>query len=71
MYGVVPLSPPSVLFQLTGELPAEVKNNLIMFKIWRDITKHVGRRGFSSALQPLTQNKTFPPGVGKSIFNDW
>jgi len=53
---------------------AEVKNNPIMLntlKTWRDITKHVGRRGFSLALQPITQNKAFPPGVGKSIFNFW
>uniref|UniRef100_A0A3Q3FRX3 Reverse transcriptase domain-containing protein n=1 Tax=Labrus bergylta TaxID=56723 RepID=A0A3Q3FRX3_9LABR len=69
-----PLSPFSLLSTDAGELPADVKNNAVMFstlRIWRDITKHIGRRGFSSALQPLTQNKAFSPGIGKSIFNDW
>lgn len=33
-----------------------------------DITKCTG---FSSALQPVTQNKVSPLGVGKSIFNIW
>ena len=40
-------------------------------RIWRDITKHIGRREFSSALQPLTRNKAFPSGIGVTIFDDW
>lgn len=43
----------------------------LMDWIWRDITKRSGRRDFSSALQPLTNNKAFPPGTGVSIFDDW
>lgn len=57
-----------------GELPTEVKNNSITvstLSIWRDITKHIGRRDFSSARQPFTENKAFPPGIERSIFDDW
>lgn len=39
-------------------------------KTWHDITKHAESEGFSTALQPLTQNKAFPPGVGKGIFKN-
>lgn len=42
---------------------------LSTLKIWHDITKHIGRRGFSSAFQPLYKNKVFPPG--KIIFSEW
>lgn len=74
MLGVVPLSPPSALFQLK-----EV-NFLLRLKIISSCLVHLRSgvillsmlaRGVSSALQPLTQNKAFPPGVGKGIFNDW
>ena len=70
MLGVAPL----YLFLALGELPAEVKTNFIKLntlRIWRDITKLIGRREFSSALQPLTRNKAFPPGIGVTIFDDW
>jgi len=69
-----PLSLFSIMSSNTGELPGNVKNNSIMFsrlRIWCDITKHTGRRDFSSALQPLIDNKAFAPGIGMSIFNEW
>lgn len=69
-----PLSPFSLISTNIGELPAEVKNNLVILctlRIWNDITKHTGRKVSSSALQPLIDNKAFPPGIGKSIFTDW
>lgn len=69
-----PFSPFSLISTDIGELPLEVKNNSVMvstFRIWHDITKHTGRSDFSSALLPLINNKAFPPGIGKSIFDDW
>lgn len=55
-----------------GKITAEVKNNPVMLstlKSLSDINKHIGRRGFSLALQPITQNKAFHPGVGKKYFH--
>ena len=68
---LAPFSPISLISIDKGESMAEVKNNPIMLNTWRDIARYVGQRGFSLALQPITQNKAFPPGVGKSIFNVW
>lgn len=63
------LSPFSLISTNIGELPAEVKNNSVILctlRIW-----NTGQKVSSSALQPLIDNKAFPPGIGKSIFTDW
>lgn len=57
-----------------NKLPAEVKNNDILFvtfRVWHNIRCHLGRKNFSSAMQPLINNVTFSPGIGHSIFNNW
>ncbi len=72
---VMPYSLLSLLTSSKGlKFWPEIKNNPIIFntvKVWQDIMKRAGRRGFLSGLTPLTGNRDFLPGVQKSLFHRW
>lgn len=69
-----PHSPWSLTTCDVSNVKPELKHNPIIYnsvRVWRDITKFLGRKHLKSSLSPITQNPDFPAGVGSSVFCAW
>src|SRR4029434_10300396 len=52
----------------------EIKHNPVIYssiRVWRDISKYVGREKRKSLLSHIIQNPDFPAGVSSSVFSAW
>lgn len=57
-----------------NKIQPEIKCNPIIYnsiRIWRDISKYLGRGKAKSLLSPITQNPDFPAGVNSPTFLAW
>lgn len=52
----------------------KLKHNLVIYnsiRVWRDITKHLGRKNVKSSLSPTVQYPDFAAGPGSSVLSSW
>ena len=69
-----PHSPWSLVTCDANNINPEIKHNPVIYssiRVWRDISKYVGREKRKSLLSPIIQNPDFPAGVSSSVFFAW